>query len=140
MSAKHTPGPWIAQHRAGADGNYRTEIFSPTHGGIATCEWTPKHCGNGVTATYREANACLIAAAPDLLAALQCARKVIADDREAFVTCNGQLALNPDEDPALFEQVGTLLFPTQDAEFVRQYDADLAQMDAAIAKATGERA
>lgn len=70
MSAQHTPGPWLFSHREGADGMYRTEVFSAEHGGIATCDWTPKHCGNGVTATYREANARLVAAAPDLLEAL----------------------------------------------------------------------
>ena len=68
MTDQHTPGPWHYSHREGADGMYRTMVFSEQHGGIATCDWTPKHCGNGVTATYREANARLISAAPDLLA------------------------------------------------------------------------
>jgi phage tail protein X len=67
----HTPGPWRYGHLKGADGLYRTEVFSDEHGGIASCHWTPKHCGDGVTETYREANARLIAAAPDLLEALQ---------------------------------------------------------------------
>jgi hypothetical protein len=71
MSAAHTPGPWSSKHRQGADGMYRTEVFSDLHGGIATCDWTPKHCGDGVTGTYREANARLIAVAPELLDALQ---------------------------------------------------------------------
>lgn len=71
----HTPGPWIAEHRKGADGMYRTEVFSEQHGGIATCDWTPKHCGNGVIGTYREANARLIAAAPELLEALEAYEK-----------------------------------------------------------------
>jgi hypothetical protein len=68
--SKHTPGPWKFSHRKGNDGMYRTEVFSDVHGGIAVCGWTLKHCGNGVTATYREDNARLIAAAPDLLEAL----------------------------------------------------------------------
>jgi len=67
----HTPGPWVTKHRKG-DGAYcHTEVYSDLHGGIATCDWTPENLGNGVTGTYREANARLIAAAPDLLAALQ---------------------------------------------------------------------
>lgn len=71
MNVQHTPGPWFHAHRKGNDGMFRTEVFSEQHGGVAACDWTPKHCGNGVTATYREANARLIAAAPDLLDALQ---------------------------------------------------------------------
>lgn len=70
MSTPYTPGPWKTEYRKGADAMYRTEIFSEQHGGIATCAWTPKHCGNGVIETYREANARLIAAAPELLEAL----------------------------------------------------------------------
>lgn len=70
MSTPYTPGPWKTEYRKGADAMYRAEIFSEQHGGIATCAWTPKHCGNGVTETYREANARLIAAAPELLEAL----------------------------------------------------------------------
>lgn len=50
---------------------YRTEIYSQQYGGIATCEWTPNNCGNGVTKTYREPNAKLMAAAPELLEALK---------------------------------------------------------------------
>lgn len=61
---KWTKGPWEVSHRQGADGMYRTEVFSAAHGGIATCDWTVKNCGNGVIGTYREANAHLIAAAP----------------------------------------------------------------------------
>jgi len=71
MSAQHTPGPWLHLHRKGSDGMYRTEVFSEEHGVIATCNWVPKHLGNGITVTYREANARLIAAAPEMLAALQ---------------------------------------------------------------------
>jgi len=69
--SSHTPGPWLSTHRKGADGMYRTEVLSDEYGGIATCDWTPKHCGGGVTSTYREANARLIAAAPDMFDVLQ---------------------------------------------------------------------
>lgn len=85
MSA-HTPGPWKAEHRQGADKQYRTEIFSREYGGIATCEWTKKHCGNGVTETYREANASLIATSPRLLAALEALVKTLAfHDEEGLI-------------------------------------------------------
>lgn len=84
MSAEHTPGPWLTKHRAGSDGMYRTEVYSAEHGGIATCDWTPKHCGNGVTESYREANARLIACAPDLLAALTALASIDDGDEPAF--------------------------------------------------------
>lgn len=77
MSAQHTPGPWCCEHRKGSDSMYRTEVFSVEHGVIATCKWTPKNLGSGVTGTYREANARLIAAAPDLLEALELAHKAL---------------------------------------------------------------
>lgn len=71
--AEFTPGPWEREHRKGADGLYRTEVFSKQYGGIATCDWTPKHCGNGVTETCRRANARLIAAAPEMHEAIKTA-------------------------------------------------------------------
>lgn len=71
MSAQYTPGPWLAEHRAVYGGGYNTEVFSATHGVIAICGWTPKPLGDGVTGTYRDANARLIAAAPDLLESLR---------------------------------------------------------------------
>ena len=64
--SKFTPGPWKAEHRKSADGMYNTEVFSEQHGVIAICYWTPKYCANGVVKTYREANARLIALAPEL--------------------------------------------------------------------------
>ena len=109
--SKHTPGPWEAKHRAGHDNQYRTEIFSAEHGGIATCAWTPKNCGNGVTGTYREANARLIAAAPDLLEALQAARSELWRLLDAK-------GIHPKD--------------------IRQWPEAL-KADAAIAKATGEQ-
>lgn len=70
MSA-HTPGPWLWEYRRGGEGQYNMEVFSLTHGVIATCAWTPRPLGNGVTSTYRDANASLIAAAPELLESLR---------------------------------------------------------------------
>lgn len=88
MEAKHTPGPWNAKHREGGDGMYRTEIYSAQYGGIATCEWTQNNCGNGVTTTYREANANLIAHAPDLLRSL-----IDCEARLALLVASGRAKL-----------------------------------------------
>jgi hypothetical protein len=68
MSAKHTPGPW----RLNADNS--TEVMTVTGFNVARA-----HC-NGIyhiKLAQAEANACLIAAAPDLLAALQ---DLVSDD------------------------------------------------------------
>jgi hypothetical protein len=65
--SEHTPGPWIA---VGA----WVEVEDDNIPDICTCE--PSDIGQGHLArTYKEimANARLIAAAPDLLEALQCA-------------------------------------------------------------------
>ena len=71
--SEHTPGPWLWEYRRGGEGQYNMEVYSATHGVIATCAWTPRPLGNGATGTYRDANASLIAAAPELLDALQAA-------------------------------------------------------------------
>ena len=57
----HTPGPWVARrmHTGGYD------IFDPRERDVVTIY------GGGVETESREANARLIAAAPDLLAAAQ---------------------------------------------------------------------
>ena len=70
MSAAFTPGPWKAKHRAGLDGNYRIEVFSPTFGGIATCDSTLQNIGSGIISSCNEDNARLIAVSPDLFYAL----------------------------------------------------------------------
>ena len=110
--SKYTPGPWKAAHRRGHDGGYNTEVFSEPHGLIATCAWTPKPCGKGVTETYRSANARVIAAAPDLLAALTALHAVC-------LSCDAEdpNAVAPDE---------------------ATYTAAMDAAEAAIAAATGE--
>ena len=50
---------------------YRTQVYCAKGQVIADLMWYPMPTVNGVTGTYREGNARLIAAAPDLLAALK---------------------------------------------------------------------
>lgn len=60
MEAKHTKGEWKARN----NDNYCL-VYSELHGGITLCNHEGKH------KEEHEANAKLIAAAPDLLEALQ---------------------------------------------------------------------
>ena len=78
---KFTPAPWSQAHRiCDEEGNYSTQVFSTETGEtIATLAWAKMPPKKVVidgkqkiqTGTYREGNAILIAAAPDMLAALQ---------------------------------------------------------------------
>lgn len=72
MEHKHTAGPWGWSHRETANGNYSTQVYDASGKEIATIAWYPVRVSN-ITMTSREANARLIAAAPDLLGALQAA-------------------------------------------------------------------
>jgi hypothetical protein len=63
MTTQHTPGPWKYLRTSGFD-----------YG--STAYWIPGICGN----VKDEANARLIAAAPDLLEALKVARHMIVED------------------------------------------------------------
>ena len=65
MSAQHTPGPWEFAQTSGDDDRF--DIFQ------SKTAWTVARTVNNASITDREANARLIAAAPDLLAALQAA-------------------------------------------------------------------
>ena len=66
----HTPGPWEV-HKAGKDKDER-EITTPDGDGIAMVYYgVDLYWGGADTRETDEANARLIAAAPDLLAALQ---------------------------------------------------------------------
>jgi hypothetical protein len=67
---KHTPGPWFQAHRPDSEGMYSTEVFDKEGVTIATLAWYPYTIGN-TTHTLRDPNAKLIAAAPDLLKALE---------------------------------------------------------------------
>jgi hypothetical protein len=69
---KHTPGPWSFAHRAVDSGMARTQVFCANGETIASFAWYPMPTTpDGVTGSYRDGNARLCAAAPDLLAALQ---------------------------------------------------------------------
>ena len=112
MTAKHTPGPW----RAECDGlivamesNQRV-AFTSRHGASCNDEF--------------DGNACLLAASPDLLTALQDARAFVKAELDARIsehTTAGDMA-------TLDETDGGLCGEAMDA---------LARIDAAIAKATG---
>jgi hypothetical protein len=71
LAAGPTPGPWLQAHRRDHDGWFNTEVFDAFGEAIARLTWYPKQMGNGVTATYRETNARLIAACnPETMRAL----------------------------------------------------------------------
>jgi hypothetical protein len=73
MSAKHTPGPWVvdATKTLGAYGVWTDYATHAGHDGAGygsqICSLLPNQ--DEITREQRDANACLIAAAPELLAA-----------------------------------------------------------------------
>lgn len=67
----HTPGPWSHDYRKNRHGGYSQEVFDQSGELIATAAWHPVKLDDVTTTTNREANARLIAAAPDLLSAAQ---------------------------------------------------------------------
>ena len=81
--AKHTPGPWQV-----VSGAVQTEKGIP----IAKMD---REVGNGTVPTERDKNAHLIAAAPDLLAALQVVQSVLPDNgRGAWATATARAAID----------------------------------------------
>lgn len=75
LEKKFTPGTWEQSHRKKKNGMYSTEVYDEeTKETIATIAWYPmppvRELVNGeykiVTHTYREANAKLISATPDM--------------------------------------------------------------------------
>lgn len=119
MSA-HTPGSWEVALEIFDNGGIPETVIQALNGRAAVAvalEFGPNNPG------MRDANARLIAASPDLYAALLNARSFIATDRASMVECctgpNGEI----DE---------------YDASAIATYDELLAQIDAAIVKADGE--
>lgn len=66
LEAGPTPGAWSQEHRMGFEGFWNTEVFEAAGMAIATLNWLPRPTVDGVTGTYREANAQWIAAANPL--------------------------------------------------------------------------
>lgn len=108
MSAQHTPGPWKTVS-VYADFEVRTAEDA------LVAVVTPVRCES-------TENARLIAAAPEMLAALIVAREFISTDRNALADCSIDHEGRMSED---------------DAAAVADYDKALLQIDAAIQKATG---
>lgn len=78
---KHTPGPWCVESAMGEDTDIALAYEIPSEGSpiiIATCfpgDKTEEDDGDAITYKQARANAKLMAAAPDMLAALR-----VADD------------------------------------------------------------
>jgi hypothetical protein len=80
----HTPGPWFQSHLEDkTDGMYYTRVYDHKDI-ICTLHWYPVDLGDGVTGTRREANAKLIAAAPELLATCKELLKIYHDNNFAW--------------------------------------------------------
>jgi hypothetical protein len=86
----HTPGPWATEYMKSSRGGYAQQIFDANGVLVATAAWYPVRVSESTTATNREANARLIAAAPDLLEALEAMYEMF----------NGN-GITPDDDAAI---------------------------------------
>ena len=112
---KWTPGPWVYEHRQDSfDGMFYTQVFTPDNGeAVATVHWYPEQKPYGVTGTHREANARLIAAAPEMLEALERVRYICKIPLRDYFPTDAEMA---------------------DSDFIYPLD----QADQAIARAKGE--
>lgn len=82
--SKHTPGPWFQSHRKSVYGWYQTEVYTADGEVVATVAWYPRTLNDKSTTTDREANARLIAAAPELLEACQTIAEWLRREDEGF--------------------------------------------------------
>lgn len=122
-AAKHTPGPWVFVSQADWPHTQIVHVTAQNWGVVANLRIDP---AMPHLADRQRANLRLIAAAPELLEALQSARAVIQADRDSLAGCH----TNPH----------TKQLDAAGAAGCDEYDVVLAQIDAAIAKATGEQA
>lgn len=79
--SKHTPGPWsLDLGNIGIDMKNHVAVDAPSHGGIANVVWVMEEDADmGKNSPQCEANARLIAAAPDMLETLKRLREMCAD-------------------------------------------------------------
>jgi hypothetical protein len=82
MSAKYTPGPWAVNHAGDSKGISEVFVYAP-HCGVDDVS-VAADIVDPVTSQPSEANARLIAAAPELLEALQTIRGVILLQRDVI--------------------------------------------------------
>ena len=136
MSTKHTPGPWLY-----VKGDEWSHSVVTNEGELPSGEpsyWTVASI-NKNREPQHEANAHLIAAAPDLLEACKNALDILMTDRQAFVDCN-RLRDGRTDDPIahglVLVQEDAWITP-EDAEALRDYDRAIDIASASIAKATG---
>lgn len=118
--SKHTAGPWTNE-----EGDITGIENDPENGCVGKVDVA--HVYMRVVPGRSEANARLIAAAPELLEALRIAREIVVTERDAA----HQGVVNPSTG---------VIDDSDDADWVAEYDRALAQIDEAIAKATGEKA
>jgi hypothetical protein len=74
-----TKGIWSQSHRKQMDGMYITQVYDDKGESICNLNWHAVDEGNGVTSTDREANAQLIAEAPELYAELEMVCKSVSE-------------------------------------------------------------
>ena len=90
MSNKHTPGPWVIEYLDWAQKGY-VFISAEDHGALAQVVWLMEDDElMGRNSPENEANAHLIAAAPELLEALQSFAKVM-DESCDYPDTSGEL-------------------------------------------------
>ena len=100
MDTKHTPGPWVARE-------YDGRIYIDTIEGL----FRPGYMATGVLsfdARGNEANARLIAAAPDLLEALKVAERALNAMGDHINGMNAEEGISDEVNPA-FESVRTAI-------------------------------
>lgn len=124
MSAQHAPGPWTVQALEHSFRVVDSRALKFNNSRLCDVQYW-SGATRGPDRAEAHANANLMAAAPDMLAALLIAREFISFERNAFADSNGL----PD---------GT--FDADEAAELADYDTALLQINAAILKATGTAA